>query len=69
MSAKRCRYGKLKHKVGARRCKKRPTRGRRGARRGKRRSGGRSFKIAGIGVLGLAAIGAAAYFVVPQLTA
>ncbi len=66
MSAKRCRYGKLKHRVGARRCKKRPARGKKGARRGKRRS---YRGAAGVGLLGLVALGAGAYFVVPKLLA
>jgi hypothetical protein len=60
---KRCAHGKLKHPVGRRRCKKARS-SKRGARRGKRRS---YRGAAGIGLLGLAAIGAGAYFIVPKL--
>ncbi len=65
MARRRCRYGKLKHKVGGRICRRKPARGKK-ARRSRRRMK-RGTKL-GIGLGTLAVLGIGAAIIIPQLT-
>lgn len=60
----RCKYGKLKHPVGGRRCKRRSSKGKKSRRHGRRRSRKTSPLLSGVGI-GVVLVGAAV--LVPQL--